>query len=432
LVIVAVAVWFVLAVLVLLTWPRSGAWRTGVALLAFAFALLQQLTFATVPDSAFVTFRYAANIAAGHGAVYNIGEYVEGYSNFAWLVLVSLPKALFGADIVTGAVVLSSACALGCVLLAGRFGRVAGLLTAAASGLAAYGCAGTEAPLFVLLVLAVLYALKTRHPLAAGVLAALAVLTRPDGLVLAALAGLWLTFLAARHRTSWGAPAGYLLGGLVLVVPWLSWRATYYEQSSASWPTLHPSFSTYAFLVAALAAVAIAQLLAHHRHPSPNPRRATRWAPVAALVLCAASLPFAANQHADVLASRSRHAQEAEISDWLATRLPPGAIISTGGGGALAYGVGARLFVITRGVGNDDYEFVASLRQPALAITAVGYSRRQHCEADPAYVGLYEVATFLREGSREWITVYPREDQAAALIERLDKDPRLVYVPCPA
>lgn len=430
--IVAIAVWFVPAALVLLRWPRPGASRTGVALLAFAFALLQQLLFATVPDSAYVTFRYAENIAAGHGAVYNVGEYVEGYSNFAWLVLVSLPKAMFGADIVTGAVVLSSACALGCVLLAGRFGRLAGLLTAAASGLAAYQCAGTETPLFVLLVLAVLYALKTRHPLAAGVLAAFAVLTRPDGLVLAAAGGLWLAYVAARHRTSWGAPGAYLLGGLVLVVPWLAWRATYYTQSTASWPTPHPSFSGYAFLVAALASIGITQLLARHRRPTPSPRRTARWAPVAALALCAVSLPFAAAHQTDVLASRSRQAQEAEISDWLASRLPPGSIISTGGQGALAYGVGARLYVVTRGVGNDDYEFVASLRQPALAITAVGYSRRQHCETNPAYVGLYDVATFVREGSRQWITVYPREDQAAALIDRLDDDPRLSYVPCPA
>ncbi|UIJ60277.1 hypothetical protein LWP59_00815 [Amycolatopsis acidiphila] len=429
---VAVAVWFVPAAAVLLTWPRSRTWRPAVTLLALAFGLLQQLVFATIPDSAFVTFRYAANIAAGHGAVFNIGEYAEGYSNFTWLVLVTLPKALFGADLVTGAVVLSSACALGCVLLAARFGRLAGLLTAAAGGLAAYDCAGTETPLFVLLVLAVLYALKTRHPLAAGVLAALAVMTRPDGLVLAAAAGLWLAFEAARHRSSWGAPGGYLLGGLVLVVPWLAWRATYYDQSPASWPTLHPSFSSYAFLVAALAAVGVTQLFGHHRTPSPTPRPATRWAPVVALALCAVSLPFAAAQRPGVLDSRARLAQAAEISGWLTARLPPGSIISTGGGGALAYGVGSRVFVVTPGVGNNDYEFVASLRQPALAITGLGYSGRQQCAADPAYTGLYEVATFLRKGSREWVTVYPRDDQAATLIERLDEDPRLVYVPCPS
>lgn len=431
-VIVAVAVWLALAVVVLLTWPRFGAWRTGVPLLALAFALLQQLIFATIPDSAFLTFRYASNIAAGHGAVFNIGEYTEGYSNFGWLVLITLPKALFGVDIVTGAVVLSSACALGCVLLACQFGRLAAMLTAAASGLAAYECAGTETPLFVLLVLAVLYALRTRHPLAAGVLAALATMTRPDGLVLAAAAGLWLVLAAVRHRSSWGAPAGYLLGGLVFVVPWLAWRATYYDQSPTNWPSLHPSFPAYAFGVATLVAVAAARLLEHHRRPSPVPRQTTRWAPVVALLLCAVSLPFAASQRPDVLDWRSRLAQTAEISDWLATRLPTGSIISTGGGGALAYGVGNRLFVVDPRAGNNDYEFVASVHQPALAVPDVGYLANQHCEVDPTYSGLYEVATFVREGAREWVSVYARDDQASTLITRLDEDPRLAYVPCPS
>ena len=41
-------------------------------------------------DDAFITFRYAANWAAGLGPVYNAGEHVEGYSNFLWLCVLSL------------------------------------------------------------------------------------------------------------------------------------------------------------------------------------------------------------------------------------------------------------------------------------------------------------------------------------------------------
>ena len=41
-------------------------------------------------DDAFVTFRYAENIAAGHGFVFNIGDPpVEGYSNSLWLALLT-------------------------------------------------------------------------------------------------------------------------------------------------------------------------------------------------------------------------------------------------------------------------------------------------------------------------------------------------------
>jgi arabinofuranosyltransferase len=37
-------------------------------------------------DDAYITFRYAENLANGHGLVMNEGERVEGYSNFAWLL----------------------------------------------------------------------------------------------------------------------------------------------------------------------------------------------------------------------------------------------------------------------------------------------------------------------------------------------------------
>lgn len=38
-------------------------------------------------DDAYITFRYAQNLVAGHGAVYNPGEHVEGYTNFSWMLL---------------------------------------------------------------------------------------------------------------------------------------------------------------------------------------------------------------------------------------------------------------------------------------------------------------------------------------------------------
>lgn len=41
-------------------------------------------------DDAFISFRYARNFSNGHGLVYNIGEYVEGYTNFLWTILVSI------------------------------------------------------------------------------------------------------------------------------------------------------------------------------------------------------------------------------------------------------------------------------------------------------------------------------------------------------
>lgn len=38
-------------------------------------------------DDAFISFRYAENLARGHGLVFNLGERVEGFSNFLWTIL---------------------------------------------------------------------------------------------------------------------------------------------------------------------------------------------------------------------------------------------------------------------------------------------------------------------------------------------------------
>jgi arabinofuranosyltransferase len=50
-----------------------------------------------VQDDAYVSFRYARNLARGEGLVYNVGEPVEGYTNFLWTALAAVPLAL-GAD----------------------------------------------------------------------------------------------------------------------------------------------------------------------------------------------------------------------------------------------------------------------------------------------------------------------------------------------
>jgi hypothetical protein len=45
---------------------------------------------ATCFDDAYISLRYAENFVAGKGLVWNEGEYVEGYTNFLWVMLVSL------------------------------------------------------------------------------------------------------------------------------------------------------------------------------------------------------------------------------------------------------------------------------------------------------------------------------------------------------
>jgi len=246
LIVAVVAVWLVLGGLVIAAWSRlneSRAWRVVALVIALAFSLLHQLMFGTVVEDAYISFRYSLNMAEGYGPVFNPGERVEGYSNFLWTVLVAVPQAVFGRGLVTGAAALGVACTLGCVVLAyllvNRITRTAGterpalgvlaaVLTAGAGGLAAYGPSGLETPLFLLLVFATVYAAACERAVIAGVLAALATMTRPDGVLLALLVGVYLLVAAARKRLGWWLPTGYALGGLVLAVPWTVWRVTYY------------------------------------------------------------------------------------------------------------------------------------------------------------------------------------------------------------
>jgi arabinofuranosyltransferase len=64
--------------------------------------------FWSVYDDAFISFRYANNLAKGYGIRYNLGSHtpVEGYSNFLWVLLLSCISHL-GWDLVFWAPVLS-------------------------------------------------------------------------------------------------------------------------------------------------------------------------------------------------------------------------------------------------------------------------------------------------------------------------------------
>lgn len=58
-----------------------GAWH----ILSFGFCL---------QDDAFIGLRYSHNLAEGNGPVFNPGERVEGYTNFIWILLGSIPFIL--------------------------------------------------------------------------------------------------------------------------------------------------------------------------------------------------------------------------------------------------------------------------------------------------------------------------------------------------
>ena len=67
---------------------RALSPRDVVALVVLMLAsAAHALYFDHIADDAYISFRYAANFAAGNGLVFNPGEYVMGYSNFLWVLL---------------------------------------------------------------------------------------------------------------------------------------------------------------------------------------------------------------------------------------------------------------------------------------------------------------------------------------------------------
>lgn len=101
---------------------RTGSARFGIGrlirgyrldafvLVCIAHALLVWRFWAVV-DDAFISFRYARNLANGYGLRYNLGDHVpvEGYSNFLWVIVCSIFE-LFRMDITFWPALLSAAC----------------------------------------------------------------------------------------------------------------------------------------------------------------------------------------------------------------------------------------------------------------------------------------------------------------------------------
>src|SRR6476660_1848786 len=70
----------------------AGARRESLLFLYAPFTLGVLLSFSRTPDDAFITLRYARNLLLGSGAVFDIGQHVQGFSSPLHL-LVSLPIA---------------------------------------------------------------------------------------------------------------------------------------------------------------------------------------------------------------------------------------------------------------------------------------------------------------------------------------------------
>jgi arabinofuranosyltransferase len=231
---------------------REAASQLALAALVLLVSFSGVIWPSWLTDDAFISFRYAQNLVAGNGLVYNAGERVEGYTNFLWTMLAALALKLGGdvvflsylSGVVLGLAILLLSYGLARKLIGPAWALVTALIVATSQSLLVYTARGSglETGLFTLLALA--GSACVIHPRAYrwyGPLFALATLTRPEGALLMGLTLLY-TWLVGSEDTTHRSKSEYIqtiagriratlpaLGAYLLIVgPYFLWRATYY------------------------------------------------------------------------------------------------------------------------------------------------------------------------------------------------------------
>lgn len=191
-------------------------------------------------DDAFISLRYAENLARHGAPVYNLGERVEGYTSPLWMLLTAGLLAV-GVEGAIALKLLGALSALALVIAVWRLwqriapGRMEGLLVlgllAGSTPIAAWSSSGLETPLLaagIALSAAELCALLNQptraRALLAGSLVALAVLTRPEAVLVAGAGALWIGSDSRARRQL----IRFIAAVAVPVAIWVGFRWFYY------------------------------------------------------------------------------------------------------------------------------------------------------------------------------------------------------------
>jgi hypothetical protein len=238
-------------------------------------------------DDAFITFRYAHNLLAGSGFVFNAGERVLGTTTPLYACLLAGVAAATRSENYPWLALLvnSAADALTCVLLVGLGHKLSGQrwVGGAAAGLWAiapmsvtFAVGGMETSVFILLLVASAYAYLRQRTRPAAVLAALLLLTRPDGALFVLPLILDLVFRRARARSFPFAEAGLFLA---VLAPWAVFATAYFGS-----PLPH-SIAAKALAYRLPPEAALVRLLQHYGTPFFEHDVLGRYWPLAGVVI---------------------------------------------------------------------------------------------------------------------------------------------------
>jgi len=228
----------------------------GISVLLFGYNTFQHGGYAV--DDAYISFRFLDNWLNHEGLVFNPGEYVEGYTNFLWIILLA-PLRLLGVPPEAAALVVNFVCVLAVAYACYQCVRQlsGGDLTASIGVwalLAGYGSfafwltAGME-PLLVTALLCWANTMVLRQGEINGkaaLLYAAAVLTRPDALLFAIAAfAFYIPIKPFQNKSKFLA---YLQNAAIFILPLiihLIWRWSYYGEilPNTYFTKMHPDSS---------------------------------------------------------------------------------------------------------------------------------------------------------------------------------------------
>lgn len=221
------------------------------SLLIGAFALYKAITQHWVCDDAFISFRYAKNLKEGLGLVYNSGEFVEGFTNFLWTILISVGmnfnldpihiSSAFGIlfYFLTLVVLYKSGTTIYQIKAGKNYKSFYFPIAFAGYALHAHGqifaTGGLETSLFTFLILTGLVFLllsdRGLHLLTGFFLLVLSIMTRPDGALFYLFAVLYVVLFKYRHtdyKTYFTNQIALQLPFIFIFLPYWFWRYSYY------------------------------------------------------------------------------------------------------------------------------------------------------------------------------------------------------------
>ncbi|KPK74668.1 MAG: hypothetical protein AMJ89_05645 [candidate division Zixibacteria bacterium SM23_73] len=216
-----------------------------ILLLIIAIFVVHALNMNFTQDDAFISYRYVKNFINGHGLVFNPGERVEGYTNFLWVMILSI-FAQLGLDMIIVSKILGVAAGATTLFLIYQislnfFGKkewffplFAPLLLASNSAFAYWSISGLESVFFAMTVLLSVYFYFTHQRLMI-ISSALSTLIRPEGVLVFGILILHKFFFSAAKgggsfgkRDNLNKCLSYILGFVLLLLPFLIFKLFYY------------------------------------------------------------------------------------------------------------------------------------------------------------------------------------------------------------